>query len=129
MKQNKNNANALQILKIETHSRVVGEERALFTASTLGPCTVFSLPSSNNYLMSVIHIFRTDNALYEILYSESQRDIKCTCLGVHMCVCVSEGERQKQTLSTTGKNPSRDSSPLVIQIRRTIFQTSAKNNK
>jgi hypothetical protein len=57
MKQNKNNANTLQILKIKTHSRVVWEQRVLFTASTLGPCTVFSLSSSNNYLMSEIHIF------------------------------------------------------------------------
>jgi hypothetical protein len=67
----------------------VWEERTVFTAGTLG------LPSSNNYLMLVIHILRTDNVLHAILCLESQRDMKCTSLGVQMCVCVCRRETER----------------------------------
>jgi hypothetical protein len=95
MKQNKNKANTLPILKIKTRSRVV---LFIWKSGKRGQHSQqahWVLPSSNNYLMSVIHMLRTDKSLHAILYSESQRDMKCTCLGKQMCVCIWRRETER----------------------------------
>lgn len=113
MKQNKKKGNELQILQIKTRSRVV---LCIWKSGKGGQHSQahWVLALSSVCPRGIITWCRwADNALHAIRYEvhmSRQADV-CACLK----------ERDKETLSTTGKNPSWESSPLVIQIRRTIF--------